>query len=626
MSWATDSVRRAYRVGPLKSVRGVFFADSYIAAAPYIKVDQGPEWERVKEYIVKTDRPLVAKNQYDAAVKLGLHDDLQDAHADRDTTIHVDKTLPSDWWMDFDKKIADTAKSQGYDALVYTHSSPPSTREIAVLKPSNISLAHDGVSEGLILGESSNDSADSLRLTNYEELLHVCESHLSADPVQGRMADATSIQAEDVESLPSSRDRFTADDRIREIRNSMSHNNLLEKIDAHLGEGDGDFMVPVDHADAVKAGVDYGRDYSYVTKHSGKRDGINRPDLKGKTLTHTYVNKHRTGVAPDQAHGLMQKVESDDHREFGKQGIYNAPKGAKYLTVGNHVDFYDQTGSKKYGQIVHVGASKIHFKTSDGKVHKQILRHTDESSLMDQIESHLDEAGAVALDRSPTSVVVKRRTSVPSAGLSKDQFHAIVNNATPEQLGRVMHQYPTYNHFQSVWQGHEKVHGTAPDSFWRRARSAWDAVDVQRKNKPTNMRRHESQDEAERLIDEYLTTGLVVVQEDESEAPHRSKDLYVSLGRVLPELQHLVMTTVTQERQALSMLFNEIVQIHASLGNALSGNVTEEQDEILHNHYRGIYDTLLQALDPYRSHNAVVATASTGPYVLHGMSLGDSVE
>lgn len=342
-------------------------------------------------------------------------------------------------------------------------------------------------------------------------------------------------------------------------------------------------------------------------------------------------------------------------------------------------------------------------------------------SLLRQIDGHLAEdvdaiieslvEGSAMYADVPTTVVTRRRTSVPSAGLSRDQFHTIVNNATPEQLGRVMHQYPSYTHFQSVWQGHEKVHGAAPDSFWRKARTAWDAVDVQRKNKPTNMRRHESAesthrdgslsqkafaatreakklntpeahaaaaaahklagdsiakwldkrggqysekmgqhdhhewwhnqqikklrastkesiDEVEALIDSYRETGLVVIQDSVSQLSESSSSahkLYTDLGSILPELQHLVSTTVTQERQALSMLFNEVVQMHADLGNALAGHLSEAQYDEIYNRYVGAYDTLLHALDPYRSHNAVIRTAPSGPYVLHGMSLGDSV-
>ena len=121
---------------------------------------------------------------------------------------------------------------------------------------------------------------------------------------------------------------------------------------------------------------------------------------------------------------------------------------------------------------------------------------TSESMSGDPLDDWIRYRAAELLELEGTSVVVRRRTSIPSAGLSRDQFHAITQNATADQLGRVMHQYPSYQHFQNIWQNHEKVHGPAPQQFWDRAKQGWDAgqTALQRNKNTTNMRRSESED------------------------------------------------------------------------------------------------------------------------------------
>jgi hypothetical protein len=100
------------------------------------------------------------------------------------------------------------------------------------------------------------------------------------------------------------------------------------------------------------------------------------------------------------------------------------------------------------------------------------------------------------------------------------------------------------------------------------------------------------------------------------------QDLHRRLGSALPELHLLLITTITDERTALGMLFNELHTAHCDIGNVLSYStqVPDTTMMTLVNHYQGVVSQMLSALAPYMGRNPSV---SRGPYRLGG-ALNDS--
>ena len=112
------------------------------------------------------------------------------------------------------------------------------------------------------------------------------------------------------------------------------------------------------------------------------------------------------------------------------------------------------------------------------------------------------------------------------------------------------------------------------------------------------------------------------------DAPQASlalQGLHRWLGLALPELHALTTSTITDERQALSMLFNELHTAHCDIGNVLSytGSIPDTQMHQLSQHYAMVVGEMLAALDPYRMNNPAVTPM--GPYRLSGQ-LNDSAE
>lgn len=96
------------------------------------------------------------------------------------------------------------------------------------------------------------------------------------------------------------------------------------------------------------------------------------------------------------------------------------------------------------------------------------------------------------LESDPWVVNRRTRTDIPSANLTPQQWDDITTKSSVQSLGRIMHVYPTWKHYVMMWQGHEKSHGPAPDSFWDKSKEAWNMVANQRHKDPTNMKRRES--------------------------------------------------------------------------------------------------------------------------------------
>ena len=103
----------------------------------------------------------------------------------------------------------------------------------------------------------------------------------------------------------------------------------------------------------------------------------------------------------------------------------------------------------------------------------------------------------------------------------------------------------------------------------------------------------------------------------------RLQSLYHSIGTILPELHALVTSCIGEERAALTMLFNEVMTAHSEIGNYLSctNQAPDPQIESLLSHYSTVHSQIMDALNPYSTHNLAVAT---GPYQLKGTHLNDS--
>ena len=103
----------------------------------------------------------------------------------------------------------------------------------------------------------------------------------------------------------------------------------------------------------------------------------------------------------------------------------------------------------------------------------------------------------------------------------------------------------------------------------------------------------------------------------------RLQTLYHSIGTILPELHALVTSCIGEERAALTMLFNEVMTAHSEIGNYLSctNQAPDPQIESLLSHYSTVHSQIMDALNPYSTHNLAVAT---GPYQLKGTHLNDS--
>ena len=99
--------------------------------------------------------------------------------------------------------------------------------------------------------------------------------------------------------------------------------------------------------------------------------------------------------------------------------------------------------------------------------------------------------------------------------------------------------------------------------------------------------------------------------------------LHRRLGSALPELHALTTSTRTDERAALSMLFNEMHTAHCDIGNVMSyaSQIPDLQMSQLYHHYESVISQMMAALDPYRVPNPAVAR---GPYHIGG-TLNDSV-
>lgn len=107
------------------------------------------------------------------------------------------------------------------------------------------------------------------------------------------------------------------------------------------------------------------------------------------------------------------------------------------------------------------------------------------------------------------------------------------------------------------------------------------------------------------------------------EAAMSLQNLHRRLGFALPELHALVTSTVTDERTALSMLFNELNTAHCDIGNVIAyqNAVPPLQMAELRDHYEMVISQMLAALDPYKGSNPAVV--GMGPYKLGGQ-LNDS--
>lgn len=95
------------------------------------------------------------------------------------------------------------------------------------------------------------------------------------------------------------------------------------------------------------------------------------------------------------------------------------------------------------------------------------------------------------------------------------------------------------------------------------------------------------------------------------------QDLHRRLGSALPELHGLAVSTITDERAALGMLFNELHTAHCDLGNVLSyhNQIPDQEMSALVSHYSRVVSEMLGALNPYMLKNPAV---STGPYHVGG--------
>ena len=112
-----------------------------------------------------------------------------------------------------------------------------------------------------------------------------------------------------------------------------------------------------------------------------------------------------------------------------------------------------------------------------------------------------------------------------------------------------------------------------------------------------------------------------------AETPHAAlqlQDFHRRLGSALPELHALTTATVTEERTALAMLFNELHTAHTDIGNVLSysNQIPDHQMSALLAHYSTVVSEMLASLNPYLKPNTAVAR---GPYQLGGQ-LHDNVQ
>lgn len=95
------------------------------------------------------------------------------------------------------------------------------------------------------------------------------------------------------------------------------------------------------------------------------------------------------------------------------------------------------------------------------------------------------------------------------------------------------------------------------------------------------------------------------------------QDLHRRLGSALPELHALAVSTITDEKQALGMLFHELHTAHCDIGNVLSyhNQIPDLEMSELVQHYSKVVSEMIGALNPYMTKNPAVGI---GPYHLGG--------
>lgn len=277
-----------------------------------------------------------------------------------------------------------------------------------------------------------------------------------------------------------------------------------------------------------------------------------------------------------------------DNRELGKQGIYPGDYNPK---VGEHVDFYDSNGDKQYGRVVHNDGMHIHFDVK-GTLHKQMFQWKPESYRRTESVNELHHDPVMAgLDGNSRIMKFHGFTQLGEFWVHPDgdKFsRTVVDSANPKALDRSMRARSLdsglgASYFESVAPGY--IQSTNGNNSGR----------------PDG--RHAS--------DHPAPAGEAL------------QDLHRRLGSALPELHALAVSTITDERSALGMLFNELHTAHCDMGNALSyvNQIPDLEMSEIAQHYSRVVSDMIGALNPYMTKNPAVAS---GPYHLGG-TLHDSI-
>jgi hypothetical protein len=163
-----------------------------------------------------------------------------------------------------------------------------------------------------------------------------------------------------------------------------------------------------------------GHDTAEAAHEHSKKENGSRVTVKHYTDDFTHF-KHKDKLAPKME--SVEQIDEINHRESGTKGIVHLKKFPK---KGEHMDFYDTNGDKKYGQVrsVNPRASTMHIKNHEtGKVHKLDVRYSSESfdysslseSQLKYLVDHMEELDEL-YKKTLGSYIKKAKTDMAIAG------------------------------------------------------------------------------------------------------------------------------------------------------------------------------------------------------------------